>query len=69
MAKNHDIKFKDRPIVIWAKKNAPNIVGGLLEAFGKLTGRKLIAEIGKLIKESDDLTPEQKAEALKLNKI
>ena len=59
--------LKDRPIVKWAKQHAPDLVGKILQLIGEKKGKPLLVAIGKLIEESNDLTPEQKAEAKKLN--
>ena len=62
-------KFKDRKIVQWAKENAPDLLGNTLEFVGDVTGIEVVENLGKKISGSNDLTPEQKAEALEILKL
>lgn len=63
------VPFKDRKIVQWAKQNAPDLIGNSLEFIGDVTGVEAIENLGAKISGSNDLTPEQKAEALELVKV
>lgn len=62
-------KFKDRKIVQWAKENAPDLIGNTLEFVGDVTGIEVVENLGKKIAGSNELTPEQKAEALEILKL
>jgi hypothetical protein len=62
-------KFKDRKIVQWAKENAPDLIGNSLEFIGDVTGIDVVEKLGAKIAGSNDLTPEQKAEALEVLKM
>lgn len=67
--KKDKIPFKDRKVVKWAKENAPDLIGNSLEFMGDLTGIEMVENLGKKIAGSDELTPEQKAEAAELIKL
>lgn len=63
------VPFKDRKIVQWAKENAPDLIGNSLEFIGDVTGIEVVERLGEKISGSDDLTPEQKAEAMEILKL
>jgi hypothetical protein len=67
--KKDKVKFKDRKIVQWAKENAPDLIGNSLEFIGDVTGIEMVENLGKKIAGSNELTPEQKAEALEVVKL
>jgi len=69
MKKKEKVKFRDRPIVKWCKENAPDLLGNSLEFIGDVTGIELVENLGKKISGSNDLTPEQKAEALEMVRL
>ena len=61
--------FKETGIGKFLTEKAPNLIGGALELVGDLTGKDMLENIGKKIKGSSDLSPEDKAEALALLKL
>lgn len=63
------VPFKDRKIVLWAKENAPEILGNSLEFIGDVTGIEVVEKLGEKISGSSELTPEQKAEAMEILKL
>lgn len=67
--KKDKVAFKDRKLVVWAKENAPDLIGNSLELIGDVTGIEAIERLGEKISKSDDLTPEQKAEAMEILKM
>lgn len=58
--------FKETGIGKFLKEKAPNMLGGALELVGDLTGKDVLENLGKKIKGSTELSPEDKVEAMKL---
>ncbi len=67
--KKDKVAFKDRKIVVWAKENAPDLIGNSLEFIGDVTGIEVLEKLGEKIATSKELTPEQKAEAMEILKL
>lgn len=63
------VLFKDRKLVVWAKENAPDILGNALELVGDLTGIEVVEKLGNKIANAGELTPEQKQQALEAYKL
>lgn len=67
--KKEKVAFGDRKLVVWAKENAPDLVGGLIEATGTVLQLEGLKQLGEKISGSNELTPEQKEQAFELYKI
>lgn len=67
--KKEKVPFKDRKIVVWAKENAPELLGNSLEFIGDVTGIEVVEKLGEKISGSKELTPEQKQQALEVYKL
>ena len=67
--KKEKVAFKDRKLVVWAKENAPDILGNALEFVGDVTGIELVEKLGNKIANAGELTPEQKQQALDMYKL